>query len=438
MKYNVFKRPMFKRGGMSQGTGITSGLDTPRRNFQYGTGLAYGQQYFPDKSNIIEKATKAVGPTSDYKDALLDYSFPYKEGDKFGEYDFWPKVPPGTQLDEEGRIIPKREKLPPPTIIPGVPGGGDQDMFAPKKSIEDDTPAGLTEEKATKSEEDLLLEQLGDTSLSKGEKALMLSEIIGTAGGMEGKTKKALELMKAKSKEDRQLKKDIAKLKYLQKGKERIAGIEAGELTTSQKDINARVENTKAIARQKGLVTEKGGITYYNGKTEEDIKNNIYDKLLKDQNVSLADKVRAKFAKEMALLSADIRKKKAKAKPGDEKAQAKIRELEMQLEDMMNPGKYGIAEGGRVGYAQGTPMAEPQVAATQTANANTTENTRPVNKLTFAELRNRLPKEITDDVVQLLSNSEEALQDFAYIQTQEDINKFNVKYGVNVILPPQA
>ena len=46
----------------------------------------------------------------------------------------------------------------------------------------------------------------------------MLSEIIGTAGGMEGKTKKAIELMKAKSKEDRQLKKDITKLKYLQKG----------------------------------------------------------------------------------------------------------------------------------------------------------------------------------------------------------------------------
>ena len=95
-------------------------------------------------------------------------------------------------------------------------------------------------------------------------------------------------------------------------------------------------------------------------------------------------------------------------------------------------------KGGRVGYAQGTPMAEPQVAATQTEGANTTENTRPVNKLTFAELRNRLPKEITDDVVQLLAASEEALQDFAYIQTQEDINKFNVKYGVNVILPPQA
>jgi len=428
---------MFKRGGMSQGTGITSGLDTPRRNFQYGTGLAYGQQYFPDKKpSTIEEATKAVGPTSGYKDALLDY-WPYKEGDKFGHYDFWPKVPPGTRLDEEGRIIPKEK-------YEGSPARPHEDMPAlegietvGKKDFGPYTEGSELEGKATKSEEDILLEQLGDTSLSKGEKALMLSEIIGQKG-WKGKTDKAIELMKAKTKSDRQLKKDIAKLKYLQKGKERIARIDIGEPTTSQKDISAKVENTKTLARQKGLVTEKGGVTYYNGKTEAEIKNDIYDKLLQDQNVSLTDKVRAKFAQQIVDLRDDIRKKKEKAKPGDEKAQAKIRALEKRLEDMMNPEKYGIAEGGRVGYAQGTPMNEPQVAATQTEGANTTENTRPVNKLTFSELRNRLPKEITDDVVQLLANSEEALQDFAYIQTQEDINKFNVKYGVNVILPPQA
>ena len=60
---------------------------------------------------------------------------------------------------------------------------------------------------------------------------------------------------------------------------------------------------------------------------------------------------------------------------------------------------------------------------------------KPVNKLSYAELRDRLPKEITDDIVQLVASSEEALQDFAYIRTQRDINDFNVKYGVNLILP---
>ena len=35
MDYKVMKRPMFKMGGpTSGGTGITSGLDTPRQNYQ--------------------------------------------------------------------------------------------------------------------------------------------------------------------------------------------------------------------------------------------------------------------------------------------------------------------------------------------------------------------------------------------------------------------
>ena len=456
MKYNVFARPMFKRGGMSQGTGITSGLDTPRIGFVNGTGYPGNPinsvERFPGESDIykrmkepsigkvpstIEKATKAVGPTSDYKDALLDY-WPYKEGDKFGNYDFWPTVPEGTQLDEEGRIIQKEKfSSKGPMGDPMWDRGEGIETVGTKKDYGPYTEGSALEGKATKSEEDILLDQLGDTSLGKGEKALMLADIIGTPGGMEGKTKKAIELMKGKVKSDRQLKKDIAKLRYLQSGKERIAGIEAGEQTTSMKDIKAKVANSIAIARQKGLVTTKDGITYYDGKTREQLEGAIYDKLLDAQKNTLRQTVVGKNQQAIVALRADIRKKRLKTKPDDEKGQAKIAALEAELDDLLNPpGIY--AEGGRVNYAQGTPMQEPAIAATQTANANTTENTRPVNKLTFAELRNRLPKEITDDVVQILANSEEALQDFAYIQTQEDINKFNVKYGVNVILPPQA
>jgi hypothetical protein len=39
-------------------------------------------------------------------------------------------------------------------------------------------------------------------------------------------------------------------------------------------------------------------------------------------------------------------------------------------------------------------------------------------------------------VIQLLASSEQALQDFAYITSQNDVNNFNVKYGVNLIIPP--
>ncbi len=96
----------------------------------------------------------------------------------------------------------------------------------------------------------------------------------------------------------------------------------------------------------------------------------------------------------------------------------------------------GLKEGGRVNRALGSPDTGEQIITTEaeTIGAETAE--KPVLKLTFSELRNRLPQEITDDVVQLLANSEEALQDFAYIQTQNDVDAFNLKYGVNLIIPP--
>ena len=91
---------------------------------------------------------------------------------------------------------------------------------------------------------------------------------------------------------------------------------------------------------------------------------------------------------------------------------------------------------GRTTRAMGSPKegetVKESVMITEEAPA------APVQKLTYNELRNRLPKEITDDVVALISNSEQALQDFAYIRTQGDVDSFNVKYGVNLVLPQTA
>lgn len=58
-----------------------------------------------------------------------------------------------------------------------------------------------------------------------------------------------------------------------------------------------------------------------------------------------------------------------------------------------------------------------------------------VKPLTYNELRARLPKEITNEVVNLLSKSQQALVDFANITTQKDVVEFNAKYGVNLVLP---
>jgi hypothetical protein len=78
------------------------------------------------------------------------------------------------------------------------------------------------------------------------------------------------------------------------------------------------------------------------------------------------------------------------------------------------------------------------LTSTETVTQDQVEPSKTVQTLSYAELRDRLPKEITDDIVQLIAASERALQDFAYIRTQQDVNDFNAKYGVNLVLPASA
>jgi hypothetical protein len=80
-----------------------------------------------------------------------------------------------------------------------------------------------------------------------------------------------------------------------------------------------------------------------------------------------------------------------------------------------------FAEGGAVGA---TPMMEMG-------------EEKPV-PLSYDELRARLPQSISDDIVRLLATSYEALADFAEIRTQTDVNAFNTKYQVQLVLPQEA
>ena len=42
-----------------------------------------------------------------------------------------------------------------------------------------------------------------------------------------------------------------------------------------------------------------------------------------------------------------------------------------------------------------------------------------------------------DDIVRLIADSGEALTDFANIRTQQDVDKFNETYKVNLVLPSE-
>jgi len=98
--------------------------------------------------------------------------------------------------------------------------------------------------------------------------------------------------------------------------------------------------------------------------------------------------------------------------------------------------KTPAAEGGRIGYAAAGPVLG-QGLPTQIP---TPEDTMPeeLGGIGYEELRARLPQEVSDEIVRLLANSAEALEDFATIQTEQDISNFNKKYGVNLVLPAEA
>ena len=131
-------------------------------------------------------------------------------------------------------------------------------------------------------------------------------------------------------------------------------------------------------------------------------------------------------------------------------------------------GYFPKADGGRVGKATGGMMTEDVNMMTQTPTGmedvnvqeTVTENdgtdasideqygqgaseeamadsTNEIN-VSYTQLRDRLPPEVGDDIVLLLSQSYEALADFAEIQTQADVNQFNTKYDVQLFLPQQS
>ena len=110
------------------------------------------------------------------------------------------------------------------------------------------------------------------------------------------------------------------------------------------------------------------------------------------------------------------------------------------------------ADGGRIGFANGgsdMPNAiplpgppfepgsgpDPDPGSPPIMQASAPQQTSPLN---YEELRARLPKEVSDSVVRLLSTSEQALIDFAQIQTPDDLSRFNQKYNADLVLPAQT
>ena len=138
------------------------------------------------------------------------------------------------------------------------------------------------------------------------------------------------------------------------------------------------------------------------------------------------------------LLAEDLKLPEEERKYKGETAKEKKRDPQLAIDAIANvESRLQMAEGGRVGYQSGN-MVQPNAMQAAMPMDQGSEAPPEVQNIDYETLRARLPATITDDIVRLIAKSAEAMEDFATIQTQQDINNFNEKYGVELVLPAEA
>ena len=169
----------------------------------------------------------------------------------------------------------------------------------------------------------------------------------------------------------------------------------------------------------------------YNRFSAKNLEDNM---LIEIYAKSLGDRAIPKRANE--LYQADLRNDPPKYTSKDD-PQLKKDAVESIRIELQNLRTY--ASGGRAGYANGE-LVEEQITETATMDPGPMggQNMNTDNPISYDQLRARLPAEITDDIVELITNSAEALEDFAMISDQSQVDQFNRKYSVNLVLPAEA
>ena len=106
------------------------------------------------------------------------------------------------------------------------------------------------------------------------------------------------------------------------------------------------------------------------------------------------------------------------------------------LNRLGSASKPGEAEGGRVGYREGTPepmMQEPMMQETMQPEAPK-ENTMSVKQM-YDLMRQRIPQaNVSDKDLYKIASSEQIMADFASLETMSDVTQFNEQYDTNIVL----
>jgi len=369
---NLYKRPMFRKGGSAEG-GITSGLQAPRQGYEE----AGSVQKFDTNQNIAEFLKNAsIGD----QQKLVEQLYPQKPRTDYS------KRRVGDLMIDFGLDIATRT----PTGS-GISGAISTALAAAKDPFD--------KFKASRANEELLMQQQADNLDTR--RAGMFKSLI------EGQS----DILAEKSGNTSY--KDLAIAEALEDIMPRF--IELRE----KRENNTLEEGEDLKLRQ---LQEK--YNRFSAKNlEDDLLMEIYAKSLGDR--AIPNRIEELF-------NADLKSPNRKY-TGQDDPQIKKDAIESIRKELQ--GLRTFASGGRAGYAEGE-MVEEQVTETETmAPGPMAQSDNPIS---YDQLRARLPAEITDDIVELMANSAEALEDFAMISSQQDVDLFNQKYSVNLVLPSGA
>ena len=391
MNYKVMQRPMFKLGGKaaSQGTGITSGLDE-KTNYSIGGGVIQG-----DSLGSREGFKKPRNEMS--IEELINQQNQNYSSQMSGMNDMRDIV----RLNALGQLVGN--------VLPNIERGG-------FKGITDFFKDPGTTQAALQ----------GLTGLKKVD--LQEKKLAGT--GLDNYINQRIKL-KGIQRGDEKFEQDQDQFDRLYKLKEEqveIARDKATVLTATQIRVNSGNE-----ARE---ILRNSGVTSSNELTDPLLKDK-YEELKNIADGTMTSDQKRKLA---TTIATNILEKKA-TEQGLDPIKLLEKDLETAIQAVMAGLTGGNAMGGipnRVERQMGSPMmgeqpmAQPQqMAAQQDIAMETQQNSG--NKV-YEMLRSRLPQEVPDEVVQLISYNKEAFADFASIKNQEDVSSFNDKYGVQLVI----
>jgi len=373
---NLYKRPMFRKGGSAEG-GITSGLQSPRQGYQ-GTGNASDQNV--QKLNMDQNMADFLRNASigDMK-AAADQMYTPKERPNYAKRRL------GDLMIDFGIDIASRT----PTGS-GIGGAISTALAAAKDPFE--------KFKASRANEELIMQQQAD-NLDTRRAGMFKSLIEGQSDILAEKTgnTSGVELQKVEVIQD-----IVPKLYDL---REKVKNKTATKDDLMNIDIYERTLNN---LQKKDPITQATLDIFVQSNDGEMLFSKISKKLLNEDNIAGGEKYGGDKSNDQLRIDA-------------------LQEMRKVIETTFR------AEGGRIGYAQGE-MVEEQVTETMDQGPMAQSD----NPISYDQLRARLPNQITDDIVELMANSAEALEDFAMISSQQDVDLFNQKYSVNLVLPSEA